>query len=124
MKRFIKVPKDIHITDLRTGEQLFLGQAGSSVPWISTFKDFICGTLLQDARFGRTAANVLSGAEIRAALIGEVVQLDEDDYELLKSVLQTPEVGYRPEVAIQLVPFFRAILDATTADPTAQPNAG
>jgi hypothetical protein len=121
MKRYIKAPQDITIVDLSTNQPLFLSQGDQNVPWVISFAGFVSGTLLRDPKFGKTAANVLSGGVIRGALNSkDVIQLDGDDYELLKSVLETPENGYKPEVAIQLVPFFRAILDATTTDPRAQ----
>lgn len=131
MKRYIKVPKDIQIVDLTSNMPLFLGpQGGEQKPWVITFKGFVCGTLLKDPRFGKTVAAVISGAGIRtaieAALSGSgeaVIPLDGEDYELLKNVLEAPESGYNPEVAIQLIPFFRAILDATTTDPRTEPQA-
>jgi hypothetical protein len=128
MKRYIKVPSDIRIVDLSTNQPLFLVQGGEQKPWIISFKGFVCGTLLKDPRFGKTVVAVISGAGIRAAIetalssvqAEAVIPLDGDDYELLKSVLEAPESGYVPEVAIQLIPFFRAILDASTTDPRAE----
>ena len=116
LPRYIQVPADITLVDIATGVTLM--NAGSA-PLTISFKSFICGTLLKDPKFGKTVSNVIAGAGIRAVLEagGQVLKLDGDDYELLKSVLEAPETGYRAEVAIQIVPFFRAILDATTTDP-------
>jgi hypothetical protein len=125
MKRYTPIPSDIQIVDLASGEPLFLGNAaGERSPWLVSFKAFVCGTLLPDPKFGKTASTVISGAGIRTALEapGGFLVLEGDDWELLKSVLESPENRYKPEVALQLIPFFRAILDATTTDP--RPTAG
>lgn len=116
MKRYIKVPQDIRLIDLVTHEPLLLPD---QTLWVISFKAFVCGTLLKDPKFGKTGAAVISGAGIRAAVEKdtEVIVLDGEEYDLLKSVLEAPENGYKPEIAVQLIPFFKAILDATTTDP-------
>jgi hypothetical protein len=116
MKRYIKVPQDIQLTDLVTHEPLLLPD---QKPWVISFRGFICGTILKDQKFGKTGAAVISGSVIRAAVEkdAEVISLEGEDYDLLKTVLETPDTPYRPEIAIQIISFFRAILDATTTDP-------
>jgi len=127
MKRYTPIPSDIQIVDLVSGEPLFLGNAaGERSAWVVSFKGFVCGTLLPDSQFGKTASTVISGSGIRTALEapGGFLVLDGDDWELLKSVLESPENRYKPEIALQLIPFFRAILDATTTDPRDARRAG
>jgi hypothetical protein len=117
MQRYIKIPTDIAIVDIETGQPVL--RAPNSVPMVISFKNFICGTLLKDPAFGKTVAAVIAGAGLRAAMetSQQVLKIEGDEYELLKKVLEAPDSGYRSEIAIQLVPFFRAILDATTTDP-------
>lgn len=121
LQRYILIPDDISIVDLATEAPLLIGEA--MVPWKVSFKDFVCGTFLKDARVGKTVESVFLGADIRAAVRDamksdpKVLSLAEDAYALLCEILRTPEGGYRAELAVQLVPFARAILDATTTDP-------
>ncbi len=124
MVRYIRIPKDIALVDTVSGDPMLSGDPPTQMT--VTFKSFLCGTLLRDTKFGKTVATVISAAAIRTAIESPkiynngytFIAIEGADYDILKAVLEAPETGYNPVIAIQIVPFFRAILDATTTDPT------
>lgn len=129
IQRFIVMPASIALVDLATDEPLMVGNPPAKPhAWVMTFREFVCGTLFKNPQFGKSAETVIIGAAIRAALVAaekdgsHVAEIDDADYALLRAVAEVPELGYRPDVGVQLVPFIRAILDAPTTDPRKEPT--
>lgn len=77
-----------------------------------TFKEgFILNTLLTNDCFGKGAQAAIAGFEIRASVLkseGELIELTQANYELLKQACLTHE--YNSSVAYQFVSFMKAIL--------------
>lgn len=84
-------------------------------PIVVTFKNFVLNTLLVDPKFGKTMADILSAVEIKQklSLETEKLELDNVDWEKLKTVAEEPSSGYATHIVVQLVSFLLAIKNAT-----------
>jgi uncharacterized protein (DUF1778 family) len=91
--------------------------AVKQVPSIMSFRRFIVSSILVDQRFGKTAADIISAAEIRKVIDnakdGDVVELEKDDWQRLVDVIDNPTNPYVPVIMIQLASFLTAIKQAS-----------
>jgi uncharacterized protein (DUF1778 family) len=82
-----------------------------------SFRRFIVSSILVDQRFGKTAADIISAAEIRKVIDnakdGDVVELEKDDWQRLVDVIDNPTNPYVPVIMIQLASFLTAIKQAS-----------
>ncbi len=122
--RYVRIPKPVAIVDLSTGQPIMLASSPTAAPaaWVMTFRDFLCAPILKDPRFGKNLETVLSAAAILKAVkdaetSDQIAEISDADHALLKSVVDAPEGGYAATIALQIISFARAILDAPTTDP-------
>jgi hypothetical protein len=90
----------------------------------ASFRGFVEGRLReplfgQDYEWVRAAANILKAFTVSEKHGEGYLMLEEDEWAKLAAVVKTPskDRGYVPEVAINLLPFFEAILQAGTERP-------
>src|SRR5690348_15117948 len=118
--KFITVPEPIVLIDLITGSRirrhLDNGEIIDEPP--ITMAKFLMTMLLVDVKFGKGLDTIISASNIKKAFDkaapGEVVSLEDEDHALLVEVMKSPTNPYPPILALQYVPFFRAI---SLADP-------
>jgi hypothetical protein len=81
-----------------------------------TFSRFINDLVLTDKKIGANFQTISAGQRIQAvsnkSLDGYYV-FESSDWNILKEIVELPSNGYNPVVAINLIPFMKAILEAT-----------
>lgn len=127
--RYITLLPDILVLNL-DGEPYYLDKNGTPKPPLSHRK-YIKGRCTDAAFQMKGFAGACKAAAIIAAVenlnAGDMLVLDDDDWKVLKEAVETPrvqapdgrvvDVGFDGIAGPQLVPFGRAILDATLEDP-------
>jgi hypothetical protein len=123
--RYAKIPEPIQLVDLVSGnpEQILdpsnPRQENGTPNFIDrlpmTFAEFVMGTSLADPKFGRGYKQLISATKIHDAVrqANGVINLEDADWELLRDVVENPSSPYHPTRAMQLVPFMRAIVEAS-----------
>lgn len=106
----ITIPENISIKD--QNDNFALDSSGK--PASVSFASFVSNTLLVDAKFGKTLADILNAVSIKTklTLAKETLELENDEWEKLYEVAKEPTNGYNPLIVMQLVPFLTAIRDA------------
>lgn len=109
MKTII-IPQPIAIYDLAGNPML--DQSGN--PVVINFKTFVSSTLLVDPKYGKTLNDILSAVEVKTKLVlaEDKLELDDEHWERLVTVLKDPSNPYLPHVVMQILPFLLAIRDA------------
>lgn len=79
-----------------------------------TFQSFVINVLLTDPKFGKGMLDILSAVDIKQKLSSATseLELDNADYDRLKTAAVEPTAPYNPVVVIQLAEFLTAIRDA------------
>jgi len=80
----------------------------------ASFISFIQNDILSDVQFGRDFEHLQVAYRIHKAVAQPTIELTNSDHQILKSVMQKPTNGYQPTMAIHLMPFFNAILEASS----------
>lgn len=127
MAKYIVIPEPVTLVDLVSGRPLRVPDPTPEQPMRSkdeepmTMRKFVIQAALNDPKFGKGAVNSLAGARVLSkfdkAAAGTWVKLDEEDYKLLKDVIQNPTNGFNPHIAIQCAEFIEAIEQATSSEP-------
>lgn len=121
--KYIEIPEDIDIYNLN-GERM--KGAGDSDATVS-FEDFVLGRL-GDPKFAESVQNVIAAVEIKTKLkdANGVLALENEHYSLLKQATDKPSAqsAYHPAVAHNLLPFMKAIMDASDKTPAKIVRAG
>jgi hypothetical protein len=103
----IVVPEDIHISN-PTNEQ-DPGFVASFCKW------FIDRTILNDPEWGRTTAMLYTAMEIRGLVKdgkpGDEIKLSKDQYDRLRTRVETPTNPYIPITMMQCKAFLDAVLE-------------
>jgi len=83
-----------------------------------TFKQFVLNRLTEPL-FGKTYEDVLSATRVRQCLdeFDGVLALETADWERLVKTVKAPEGAYNPLVAFNLVPFMKAVMEASDTKP-------
>jgi hypothetical protein len=80
-----------------------------------SFYTFLVGTVLKDPCFGANAVTVMHAIDIKDkvknAAANTFVEIDNEAGDLLLTAIKKPALNFNPEVAIQLGPFLKSILD-------------
>jgi hypothetical protein len=136
-KRYITILPDIIVKNLDgTGPYYFEESEKDKKPedrkgLPTSHRSFLRQRSADDSFGTKGVKGLQASAAIRAAIgdrePGDVIVLDEDEWELLKLATEMPSaqrgdgtllaVGYNSVAGPQLMPFIRAILDAKTEDP-------
>lgn len=128
-KRYIILLPDIPIMNLEGDKPYYVDKDGKSQPL--SHRKYIKGRCTDAAFTLKGFSGSCKAAAIIAAVEnlnpGDVLALDQDDWELLKESVEHPrvqspdgrvvDVGFDPIAGPQIVPFGRAILDAKLEDP-------
>lgn len=77
-----------------------------------TFKQFVVDNLLMDAQFGKDFDSLSKANDIKQAFNNNPIQLSDEAHELLCQVVKNPSNGYQPKLALPVIPFMLAILNA------------
>lgn len=117
-KRYFRILARI---DLETADGEPLRTADGTVA-TATHVEFLRSRTM-DGVFGKDMAGAVISREIRTELKGksegDIVILDEDAWLLLVEAIKRPQtLFYNTEVAPQIVPFMRAVVDASAEAPT------
>ena len=119
--RYITVPEDIELYNL--GGQRMKDENDADVTL--TFPDFVLQRL-GDPKFAIDMKAVIAAVEIKLKLgdANGVLALDNDHWERLKAVTEEPSglTAYHPAVSHNLLPFMKAICDASDTPPSFSPN--
>ena len=135
-KRYITILADITVMNLDgTGPYYFKDEDKDKEPHLrrgipTEHRSFLKQRSADDSFGTQGVKGLQSSAAIRAAIgdckPGDVIVLDEDDWERLKAAVEMPSaqggdgkllaVGYNSVAGPQLMPFMRAVLDAKTED--------
>ncbi len=114
--KYIKVPESVKLTNWY-GEEM-KGQDGS--PAVISFREFILGRLM-DPKLSKDMSTILRAFEIktRAEKMSEYLMLEDADYALLSDVVSSPspQAPYNSLISHCLVPFFKAVTEATSIEP-------
>lgn len=119
--RYVKLVPDV---GLKTYDGSEIKQEGTDTQAKATFKGFIEGRLRepqfgQDFEWVMAATNIAKAFDIAKEDGVDYLTLEEADWSKLVQVVKSPEKGrgYVPEIVVNLVPFFRAVVDASTDRP-------
>lgn len=115
--RYIRVPKEPIVLRSLDGSRA-LNENGTPADPI-TFQTWLRVSVLLDLKFGKTAKDLMQAADIgqKADRAKDVLELSEAEWSAVAAVVNEPTSGYNPRVALQLMPFLRAMLDASTEEP-------
>lgn len=113
MRSFV-VPSDITVT-LPAG----MAVAPAVLALLATpfsFARVAADCWLNDQRAGDTFVKLTRWSKVitavTAAKAGETFKLDDEDWGTLKTIIETPAMGYPPVIAVRLLPFMNAVLEA------------
>lgn len=135
VRRYITLASDISVMDLE-GKRPYLKNADGSMKPTLSHREFII-TRTADATFSVLGmAGIVSASAIRIAVdklkAGDVLELDQDDWQRLVESVEKPkqlggdgrivETGYDGVAGPQLMPFMRAIKEASLEDPRKKKN--
>lgn len=118
MNRFVKIEQPVIIRDIVNNTPKFTNRQ-TDEPIAFSFRDFLLGTLA-DPKFGKTlsmlmvAASIKQKTEVCYKNKSQFLEIDEEEWKILCSVINEPSVPYDPKLAIWCVPFFHAIVRAGT----------
>lgn len=132
VRRYITLLPDILVIDM-DDKPYYLDKDGKALPALSHRK-YIRGRCTDAAFVTRGFAGSCQAAAIIAAVDplkpGDVLVLDQDDWEILKEAIETPKVqmgdgrvvvaGFDGVAGPQITAFGRAVRDAPTEDPRKQ----
>jgi hypothetical protein len=114
--KYIKVPESVRMTNWYGEEVKNQEGEGATV----TFKEFVVGRLM-DPKFSKDMATILRAFEIKtqAEKMTSLLVLEDVDYDLLLDVVANPsqQAQYNSLISYCLVPFFKAVKDATSVEP-------
>lgn len=103
----IKVPRDIVLVDPITGA------SGDTL----AFKNTAIYLWLNDPRANSGPVSTARWSKVIDQFIActpdSSIYLEDEDYNLLKNIVETPQAKYPPLVARQVIAFDRAVIDAT-----------
>ena len=128
MSKYLKVPETVVLKNLVTDEHLLVQNPNdldnpSEIKIL--FYTFVVGTLLKDPAFGSNAITVMHAIDIKDKLKdapeGSYVEVDDEAADLLMQVIKQPANPFNPEIAVQLGPFLKSILDASDKKPDETP---
>lgn len=123
--KYFRVPNPIHARDPRTGEPMLemQGEPPRPTPIVKSLRDVAFELWLNDGRAvegGRKAikrwdkvCDAFDGAEP-----GEVIALEDQDWEMLRKIIEAPKVMYGALLMRQMLPFIDAVLDARNEPPS------
>jgi hypothetical protein len=120
--RYITVPPHITLKNPRTKQPF--EDKGSTKPFI----DYAFEVWFNDPRASENGPAKLRrwmkmvDAFEKYCNPGDVVTLDDEDWTLLKTIIEAPKMSYPPLVAIQFDPFTVAVLEAPDTDPRKEPT--
>jgi hypothetical protein len=133
-RRFISIPRPVDLLDPMTDDLATDPDTKKPLPSVAFF-DFARRALLVDPRFHEDYHGVCARSDIAAAMrapVDGVIELAEDDWQMLKAVVEKPEhvaptpMGpqrakgygyYHPLVIVQFKGFLDAIVSAGTSPP-------
>jgi hypothetical protein len=111
--RYITVPQTIEVTPPAGTDappEALPFQKFAGISWLNDDRAIEAGFAAQV----RWADVVRKFASAREA---DVIELEDADYATLAAIAQAPRARLMPAIAIQLLPYTRAVLDAPTRDP-------
>ena|SRR3989304_4772993 len=126
---FLYVPETITLKRLETDEPMTAlnKKTGKPEPVTIKFHDFLVGTLLKDQKFGVSAVTIMHAIDIRdkvkSAKEETYVEIPDEAGVLLKESAKSPSIPFNPEIAIQLGPFLKSVLEIREDLPEEEPNA-
>jgi hypothetical protein len=105
---YITIPETVNI---KTG-----GDSQEDLP----FEKFL-ETAFYDPKMGKTAKDIVRVIKLKdlfeTVSEGDIVPVEDADYEKLKDVVDAPTSGYNPRVMTQCYKYIEAILEAPVKDP-------
>jgi hypothetical protein len=111
MERYIQIPGDITLKNPDGSD------TGVTMKFVGWARDVI----LVDNKVGVSAATLFLANDLRQKFAdkqeGDVVELTEKEWELMKGIVEEPTGGYAPGGAMQIIVYLRAVLDAPTKRP-------
>jgi len=120
--KYINVPAPISLKIPFTNKKaLIRDEKGDRPAEPIKFKEFVLTALLNDERFMKNFASLTAANKILGVLSKEesVISLEDSDWTVLADVAKNPSAGtygpYAPVMAAQLLPFLKAIIEATEA---------
>ena len=78
------------------------------------FKEWLCDSVLMDARFGKTFQDLTLAEDLKKKIEksnGEI-EFSDMEWRALIAAINEPTGGYNPRMALQLMPFMRLMLEA------------
>ncbi len=114
--RYFQVPANIEVRAPKAD----LARAGETI----TFFKYALGCWLDDTRAiaGGFSKQVRWAAVIEKfshAEVGDWIELEDEDYATLRTIVEQPTTGWPPSVMVQLIPFSRVVLNAVGVKPSA-----
>jgi hypothetical protein len=114
--RYITIPADIIVTPHRE-------IAPDARPEAVSFKKYALNIWLNDERATQGAftrlvrwSHVIDAFD--AVKAGDVLALEDEDYATLRSIAEQPKAFFPPTIAVRLLPFTQAVLDAPETKPS------
>lgn len=102
----IKVPQNLQL-ELNTKD-------GTQVINYS-FKDFLLTNVLLKDEFGVSFELLEQTESVMKQLGSDVIEVSDQYYEVLRDVVLTPKIPWKVHLGVQILPFLRAIKDASSS---------
>lgn len=115
--RYIQIPAPIEIVG-RDAE------GNDTEPVELSFDRWLINNPLLDPEWGKDTRSLFMAHDIKhkvKRLDGDVLELSDAEWSKLKAVVEKPTNGLNTFLALQIVDFMRAVIDATDKEPRAQP---
>ena len=109
--RYIDIPPPI--TVVLPNEK---GEDGDPKVW--SFEDWMRRGVLADPAWGKSTKELFLAGDIRTKVrkANGVLELSDNEWAKLKEVVEAPTGGWNSLLGIELIPFFKAVLNAREAD--------
>lgn len=122
--KFIPVPSDVVLVNPQDGKRFKSAEGGDEPAW--SMYAFLLRWVLPDVKWGKTMVDVFAASKVKVAFehakVGDVVELEDDDYKRLLEIVRAPSNPYNPTIVLQCVEFLRAIEDARSERPAKARN--
>lgn len=80
-----------------------------------SFKDFMVTNVLLKDEFGESFDLLEETESVMKQLGSDVIEVSDQYYEVLRSVALTPKIPWKVNLGVQILPFLRAIKDASSS---------
>lgn len=122
MPKLLTVPDLVYLKNIITDEDIKTKDPKTEemINVTISFYMFLISSVLKEQCFGANAMTVMHAIDIKdkvkEAKPGDIVEIEDEAWDLLSKAVKSPAQPFNTEVAIQLGSYFKAILNAESKE--------